>query len=292
MTADTQEGVTMIINHNISALVAKRALSNTGRDMDKSMERLATGMRINRPGDDAPGFAVSERLRSQIRGLSQAERNTQDGMSFLQVTEGNLEQVNSILQRLRELSVQSANGIYSNEDRKLVQLEVSQLVEEVERISVTAEFNKVKPLDGRFSRAKNNPMTLQVGANASERVDVYINTMSSSALKLKNAQKNLTLSTPNQATDSLQVLDDAISKVNRLRSDLGAYYNRLDLTLKSLSNNYVNIVASESQVRDADMATEMVEYSKNQILTKSGVAMLAQANLRPESVVKLLTDRY
>ncbi len=135
-------------------------------------------------------------------------------------------------------------------------------------------------------------MTLQVGANASERVDVYINTMSSSALKLKNAQKNLTISTPNQATDSLQVLDEAISKVNRLRSDLGAYYNRLDLTLKSLSNNYVNIVASESQVRDADMATEMVEYSKNQILTKSGVAMLAQANLRPESVVKLLTDRY
>ncbi|XDD44338.1 flagellin [Leptospira sp. WS60.C2] len=282
----------MIINHNISALVAKRALTNTSRDMDKSMEHLATGMRINRPGDDSLGFSLSEKLRSQIRALGQAERNTQDGMSFLQVTEGSLDQVNSILQRLRELSVQSANGIYSNEDRKLVQLEVSQLVEEVERIGTSAEFNKVKPLDGRFSRAAKTPMTLQVGANGSEKIEVYINTMTSSSLKLKQAGSKFTLSTPNKASDSLQVLDDAISKVNRLRSDLGAYYNRLDLTLKSLSNNYVNMVSSESQVRDADMATEMVEYSKNQILTKSGVAMLAQANLRPESVVKLLTDRY
>ncbi|TGL90994.1 flagellin [Leptospira congkakensis] len=282
----------MIINHNISALVAKRALTNTSRDMDKSMEHLATGMRINRAGDDSLGFAVSEKLRSQIRGLGQAERNTQDGMSFIQVTEGSLDQVNSILQRLRELSVQSSNGIYSNEDRKLVQLEVSQLVEEVERIGTSAEFNKIKPLDGRFSRASKNPMTLQVGANGSEKIELYINTMTSSSLKLKTAGNKLTLSTPNKASDSLQVLDEAITKVNQLRSDLGAYYNRLDLTLKSLSNNYVNIVSSESQVRDADMATEMVEYSKNQILTKSGVAMLAQANLRPESVVKLLTDRY
>ncbi len=288
----TQEGVTMIINHNVSALIAKRALQNTSRDMDKSMERLSTGMRLNRPGDDAPGFAVSEKLRSQIRGLGQAERNAQDGLSFLQVTEGSLEQVNSILQRLRELSVQSSNGIYSNDDRKLVQLEVSQLVEEVERIGTTAEFNKVRPLDGRFSRAGKNPMSVQVGSNAGERVDIYINTMNSSSLKLKSGTDRLTLSTSEKANGSLQVLDDAISKVNRLRSDLGAYYNRLDLTLRSLSNNYVNLVSSESQVRDADMATEMVEFSKNQILTKSGVAMLAQANVRPESVVKLLTDRY
>ncbi|MDZ4727151.1 MAG: flagellin [Leptospira sp.] len=282
----------MIINHNVSALIAKRALQNTSRDMDKSMERLSTGMRLNRPGDDAPGFAVSEKLRSQIRGLGQAERNAQDGLSFLQVTEGSLEQVNSILQRLRELSVQSSNGIYSNDDRKLVQLEVSQLVEEVERIGTTAEFNKVRPLDGRFSRAGKNPMSVQVGSNAGERVDIYINTMNSSSLKLKSGTDRLTLSTSEKANGSLQVLDDAISKVNRLRSDLGAYYNRLDLTLRSLSNNYVNLVSSESQVRDADMATEMVEFSKNQILTKSGVAMLAQANVRPESVVKLLTDRY
>lgn len=282
----------MIINHNVSALIAKRALQNTSRDMDKSMERLSTGMRLNRPGDDAPGFAVSEKLRSQIRGLGQAERNAQDGLSFLQVTEGSLDQVNSILQRLRELSVQSSNGIYSNEDRNLVQLEVSQLVEEVERIGKTAEFNKVRPLDGRFSRASKNPMSFQVGGNAGERIDVYINTMTGSSLKISGGNNRLTLSTPDKANGSLQVLDDAITKVNRLRSDLGAYYNRLDLTLKSLSNNYVNLVSSESQVRDADMAMEMVEYSRNQILTKSGVAMLAQANVRPESVVKLLTDRY
>ncbi len=288
----TQEGVTMIINHNVSALIAKRALQNTSRDMDKSMERLSTGMRLNRPGDDAPGFAVSEKLRSQIRGLGQAERNAQDGLSFLQVTEGSLEQVNSILQRLRELSVQSSNGIYSNDDRNLVQLEVSQLVEEVDRIGKTAEFNSIRPLDGRFSRASKNPMSFQVGGNAGERIDVYINTMSGSSLKISGGTDRLTLSTPDKASGSLKVLDEAITKVNRLRSDLGAYYNRLDLTMKSLSNNYVNLVSSESQVRDADMAMEMVEYSRNQILTKSGVAMLAQANVRPESVVKLLTDRY
>ncbi|TGL62724.1 flagellin [Leptospira ognonensis] len=282
----------MIINHNVSALIAKRALQNTSRDMDKSMERLSTGMRLNRPGDDAPGFAVSEKLRSQIRGLGQAERNAQDGLSFLQVTEGSLEQVNSILQRLRELSVQSSNGIYSNDDRNLVQLEVSQLVEEVDRIGKTAEFNSIRPLDGRFSRASKNPMSFQVGGNAGERIDVYINTMSGSSLKISGGTDRLTLSTPDKASGSLKVLDEAITKVNRLRSDLGAYYNRLDLTMKSLSNNYVNLVSSESQVRDADMAMEMVEYSRNQILTKSGVAMLAQANVRPESVVKLLTDRY
>ncbi|TGN08450.1 flagellin [Leptospira ilyithenensis] len=282
----------MIINHNVSALVARRSLHNTNRDMDKSMERLSTGMRINRPGDDAPGFAVSERLRTQIRGLGQAERNAQDGLSFLQVTEGSLEQVNSILQRLRELSVQSSNGIYSNEDRKLVQLEVSQLVEEVERIGNTSEFNKIRPLDGRFSRAGKSPMSLQVGSNAGEKVEIFINTMNSSSLKLKTGGTKLALSTPEKANNSLLVLDDAISKVNRMRSDLGAYYNRLDMTLKSLGNNYVNIVSSESQVRDADMALEVVEFTKNQILTKSGVAMLAQANTRPEQVVKLLTDRY
>lgn len=288
----TQEGVTMIINHNVSALIAKRALQNTSRDMDKSMERLSTGLRLNRPGDDAPGFAMSERLRSQISGLSQAERNGQNGMSFLQVTEGSLEQVNTILQRLRELSVQSANGIYSNEDRSLIQLEVSQLVEEVDRIGKNAEFNRIYPLDGRFSYAGKSPMTVQIGGNTGEKVDIFINTMNGASLKLKTGAERFSLSTPDKATGSLKVLDDAITKVNRMRSDLGAYYNRLDLTMRSLSNNYVNLVSSESQVRDADMALEMVEYSKNQILTKSGVAMLAQANVRPESVVKLLTDRY
>ncbi|MCZ8156972.1 MAG: flagellin [Leptospira sp.] len=282
----------MIINHNVSALIAKRALHNTGRDMDKSMERLSTGLRLNRPGDDAPGFAMSERLRSQISGLSQAERNGQNGMSFLQVTEGSLEQVNTILQRLRELSVQSANGIYSNEDRSLIQLEVSQLVEEVDRIGKNAEFNRIYPLDGRFSYAGKSPMTVQIGGNTGEKVDIFINTMNGASLKLKTGAERFSLSTPDKATGSLKVLDDAITKVNRMRSDLGAYYNRLDLTMRSLSNNYVNLVSSESQVRDADMALEMVEYSKNQILTKSGVAMLAQANVRPESVVKLLTDRY
>ncbi|MCC5816267.1 MAG: flagellin [Leptospira sp.] len=282
----------MKINHNISALTANRVLKQTNSDMDKSMERLSTGMRINRPGDDAPSFAVSERLRTQIRGLAQAERNAQDGLSFLQVTEGSLDQVNGILQRLRELSIQTSNGIYSTEDRQLVQLEVSQLIEEVDRIGKTAEFNRVRPLDGRFARAASAPMVLHVGANQDEKLSIYIGTMNASSLKLVEGDRKSSLSTPAKANDLISLIDDAISRVNRQRADLGAYYNRLELTIGSLSNNYVNMVASESRIRDADMAEEVVGFVRNQVLTKSGVAMIAQANSRPDQVVKLLSDRF
>ncbi|WCL48133.1 flagellin N-terminal helical domain-containing protein [Leptospira sp. GIMC2001] len=282
----------MKINHNISALTSNRVLKETNNAMDKSMERLSTGMRINRPGDDAPSFAVSERLRTQIRGLAQAERNAQDGLSFLQVTEGSLDQVNGILQRLRELSVQTANGIYSTEDRQLVQLEVSQLIEEVDRIGKTAEFNRIRPLDGRFSRALSSPMLLHVGANQDEKLSIYIGTMNASTLKLTNGEKKSSLSTPANANDLISLIDDAIGKVNKQRAELGAYYNRLELTIGSLSNNYVSMVASESRIRDADMAEEVVEFVRNQVLTKSGTAMVAQANSRPDQVIKLLSDRF
>ncbi len=164
----------MIINHNISALRTNNVLKSVNKELDKTMEKLSTGLRINRAGDDALGFAMSEKMRTQIRGLAQAERNVMDGVSFIQVTEGTLEQVNNILQRLRELSIQTSNGIYSNEDRKLVQLEVDQLIEEVDRIGNSAEFNHIKPLSGDHSNQSNKPIQLQVGPNQNEKLDIFI----------------------------------------------------------------------------------------------------------------------
>lgn len=282
----------MIIGHNLSALAANKVLKSANAEMDKSMERLATGLRINRAGDDATGFAVSEKMRTQIRGLAQAEKNVTNGISFVQSTEGSLDQVNEILQRLRELSVQSANGIYSVGDRQQVQLEVSQLIDEIDRMGNTAEFNKVKTLDGTYARQKKNPMTLQVGANQNEKLQIYIGTMNATALKLQKAGKRETISTPANANKMMGAIDDAIGKVSRQRADLGAYYNRLEITSKALDTQYLNVVASESRIRDADMASEMVEFMKNQILSKSAMAMLAQANARPEQVVKLISDRF
>ncbi|PJZ78741.1 flagellin [Leptospira neocaledonica] len=282
----------MIINHNISALRANNVLKTVNHELDKTTEKLSTGMRINRAGDDALGFAVSERMRTQIRGLAQAERNVMDGVSFIQVTEGNLEQVNNILQRLRELSIQTSNGIYSDDDRKLVQLEVDQLIEEVDRLGKTAEFNKIRPLSGAYSKDSKNPIQLHVGPNQNEKLEIFVDAMNAGALQLEANGKKQTLSTPASSNAMIGILDNAIQKVNKQRSDLGAYYNRLEITAEGLQANYINMVSAESRVRDADMAEHIVDYTKNQILTKSGVAMLAQANMRPEQVVKLLSERF
>ncbi|PJZ69520.1 flagellin [Leptospira perolatii] len=282
----------MIINHNISALRTNNVLKTVNKELDKTMEKLSTGMRINRAGDDALGFAVSERMRTQIRGLAQAERNVMDGVSFIQVTEGNLEQVNNILQRLRELSIQTSNGIYSDDDRKLVQLEVDQLIDEVDRLGKTAEFNKIRPLSGAYSKESKNPVQLHVGPNQNEKLEIFVDAMNASALKLETNGKKQTLSTPASSNTMIGILDNAIQRVNKQRSDLGAYYNRLEITAEGLQANYVNMVSAESRVRDADMAEYIVDFTKNQILTKSGVAMLAQANMRPEQVVKLLSERF
>ncbi|GBF37631.1 flagellin N-terminal helical domain-containing protein [Leptospira johnsonii] len=282
----------MIINHNISALRANNVLKTVNHELDKTTEKLSTGMRINRAGDDALGFAVSERMRTQIRGLAQAERNVMDGVSFIQVTEGNLEQVNNILQRLRELSIQTSNGIYSDDDRKLVQLEVDQLIEEVDRLGKTAEFNKIRPLSGAYSKESKNPIQLHVGPNQNEKLEIFVDAMNAGALQLETNGKKQTLSTPASSNAMIGILDNAIQKVNKQRSDLGAYYNRLEITAEGLQANYINMVSAESRVRDADMAEHIVDYTKNQILTKSGVAMLAQANMRPEQVVKLLSERF
>ncbi|GHV06906.1 flagellin [Spirochaetia bacterium] len=283
----------MIINHNMSALYANRELGVTQGDVSKSIEKLSSGQRINRAGDDASGLAVSEKMRSQIRGLNQAERNIQNGVSFIQTTEGYLQETQDILHRLRELSVQSANGIYTDEDRMMIQVEVSQLVDEVNRIASHAQFNGMNLLTGSFAQnsAVNKTMQLQVGANMDQNESIYIGTMTAQALGLANAQGQdggLSISTPEEANQAIGTVDSALRMVSRQRSDLGAYQNRFEMASEGVAIAAENIQAAESRIRDADMASEMVNYTKNQILSQAGNAMLAQANVRTQSVLQLL----
>ncbi len=281
----------MIINHNMSAINANKVLKFKHWEVNKSMESLSSGMRINKAGDDASGLAVSEKMRTQIQGLRQAERNTEDGMSFVQTTEGYLNQTTEILQRIRVLAVQSSNGIYTDQDRQLIQVEVSALVDEVDRISSQAEFNKFKLLLGDFSRT--NPkasMWFHMGANMHQRERVYIGTMTAQGLGLKEKTGAFIadLATAGSANQTIGVIDDALHKISKQRSDLGAYYNRLDYAAKGLMTAYENIQASESRIRDADMAETMVDLTKNNVLVQSGTAMLAQANMKTRSVLQLL----
>ena len=280
----------MIINHNMSAINANRSLKFTHWEVDNSMRKLSSGIRINRSGDDASGLAVSEKMRTQIMGLRQAERNTEDGMSFVQTAEGYLNQTASIIQRVRVLAIQSSNGIYTPEDRQLIQVEVSALIDEVDRIASQAEFNRFKVLTGRFSRINGQAsMWFHMGPNQNQRERVYIGTMTAAALKFKTGGRiSLILSTPRGANDSLGVLDNALQAISKQRADLGAYYNRLEMAAKGLMNAYENVQAAESRIRDADMAEEMVDFTKNTVLIHSGTAMLAQANLQPQSILRLL----
>jgi flagellin len=281
----------MIINHNMSAINANRTLKFTQWGVDKSMEKLSSGERINKAGDDASGLAVSEKMRTQIQGLRQAERNTEDGMSFVQTAEGYLSQTSQIIQRIRVMAIQSANGIYSNSDRQLIQVEVSALVDEVDRIASQAEFNRFKVLTGEFSKVSPKAsMWFHLGANQNQRERVYIGTMTAQAFKFKDATGKviLTLSSPGGANDALGVLDSSLQVLAKQRADLGAYYNRLEMTAKGLMTAYENIQAAESRIRDADMAEEMVDFTKNQILVQTGTSMLAQANVQSQSVLRLI----
>ena len=279
----------MRINHNMSAIFANRHLKLMTQNLDRSIERLSSGQAINKAGDDASGLAVSEKMRTQINGLFQAEKNTMNGLSFIQVAEGSLQQINDILQRVRTLSVQAANGIYSNQDRQQIQVEVSSLIDEIDRISTSAEFNRMKMLTGVFSSSsKTGSMFFHVGPNANQRIRAFITTMSSRALNLWNAGNKRTISTVGEANTMLGFIDRGLDRLNRQRADLGAYYNRMENTAKALNLSYENMMAADSRIRDADMAAEMVEFTKNQILVQSGVAMLTQANAQPQLVVKLL----
>ncbi len=281
----------MIINHNMSAVNANRTLKFTQWSVNRSMEKLSSGERINRAGDDASGLAVSEKMRTQIQGLRQAERNTEDGMSFVQTAEGYLAQTAQIIQRIRVLAVQAANGIYTNEDRQLIQVEVSALVDEVDRIASQAEFNRFKILTGEFSKVNpKSSMWFHMGPNANQRVRVFIGTMTAQAFRMKDATGKvaITLTSPGGANASIGVMDVALQKLSKQRADLGAYYNRLEHSAKGLMTAYENVQASESRIRDTDMAEEMVDFTKNTVLVQSGTAMLAQANLQPQSVLRLL----
>ncbi|MGL4986461.1 MAG: flagellin [Treponemataceae bacterium] len=283
----------MIINHNMSAMYANRTAGVAYDGVQKDIEKLSSGLRINRGADDASGLAVSEKMRSQIRGLNQASQNIQNGVSFIQTAEGYLQGTTDILQRIRELSVQSANGIYTSEDRMQIQVEVSQLVAEVDRIASQAQFNGMNMLTGGFAdETVGRAMQLQVGANVDQNAKVFIGTMTSLSLGLMGAQgtpdEKLDITTSDNANMAIATLDSALRTVTKQRADLGAYQNRFEIAQKSIDNSAENLQAAESRIRDTDMAKAMVEYTKNQILVQSGTAMLAQANGRSQNVLSLI----
>jgi flagellin len=289
----------MIINHNMSAQFAQRQNKFNNMSVDSNIEKLSSGLRINRAGDDASGLAVSEKMRAQIRGLNQAERNASDGISFIQTTEGYLQETQDILQRVRELAVQSSNGIYSSEDRMQIQVEVSQLVDEINRVASHAQFNGMNILTGRFA-AENGTnvvtasMWFHIGANMDQRERVFIGTMTAQGLGLQgtgglpHTASFISISTPEKANTVIGVVDTALRTVSKQRADLGAYQNRLELAQQGIAIGAENLQAAESRIRDVDMAKEMVDFVKNQILVQSSNAMLAQANQKNQSVLQLL----
>lgn len=289
----------MVINHNMSAMFAQRQQKFNTMDTQGNIEKLSSGMRINRAGDDASGLAVSEKMRAQIGGLQQAERNAADGISLIQTAEGYLQGSQDILQRMRELAVQSSNGIYTAEDRMQIQVEISSLVDEVNRIASHAQFNGMNLLTGRFANETGTntvtaSMYFHIGANMDQRERVFIGTMTAQGLGIQSSDglphtaTFISMSTPDKANIAIGVIDEALKAVSKQRADLGAYQNRLDYARQSLSVGAENIQAAESRIRDTDMADEIVNFTTNQILVQSSTAMIAQANQQPQSVLQLL----
>lgn len=288
----------MIINHNISALFAARANESVDKMLTKNLETLSSGYRINRAGDDAAGLAVSEKMRAQIRGLNQASRNAADGISFIQTAEGYLQETQDVLHRIRELAIQSANGIYTDEDRLQIQVEFSQLVDEVDRVASHAQFNELNLLTGRFANPVAGTPTASVwffiGANIDQREQVFIGTMTVAGLGLTGQLpggadvRTDGAINPENANQSIGILDQAINRLSKQRADLGSFQNRLELAITGIDIGAENLQASESRIRDANIAREVVDFTKNQILIQSSTAMLAQANVKNQSVLQLL----
>ncbi|MCR5290446.1 MAG: flagellin [Treponema sp.] len=285
----------MVINHNMSAMFAQRSQGMTELANQKIMQKLSSGEKINRAGDDASGLAVSEKMRAQIRGLNKASENAQNGISFIQTTEGYLQETTDIVQRIRELAIQSSNGIYSDEDRMQIQVEVSSLIAEVDRIASCAQFNGMNMLTGRFAEPTGEnsvtaSMWFHIGANMDQRMQVFIGTMSATALGMRKIgdESIMSLETPDDANRAIGTLDEALKKINKQRADLGAYQNRLEKTVVGLDIGAENLQASESRIRDTDMAAAMVEFTKDQVLSQAGTAMLAQANQASQNVLSLL----
>lgn len=274
----------MIINHNLSAINANRNLGINDTSMNKSLEKLSSGFRINRAADDAAGLAISEKMRGQINGLNQASRNAQDGISMIQTAEGALNETHAILQRMRELAIQSSNDTNTDADRSQIQSEVVQLQSEIDRIGSTTQFNTKSLLNGGMN---TTAAIFQIGANAAQTISLKISDMRSAALKVDNAN-GVKMSTQATAQASIAKLDAALSSVSTQRANLGAVQNRLEHTIANLNVASENLNAAESRIRDVDMATEMSSFTKQQVLQQAGTAMLAQANQKPQSVLKLL----
>ena len=270
----------MVINHNMGAANALRNTNINQNAASKSMEKLSSGLRINRAGDDAAGLSISEKMRAQIRGLNQASTNSQDGISMVQTAEGALNETQNILQRMRELAVQAANGTNVTEDRSAIKAEIDQLSAEIDRIANNTEFNTQK----LFNDTNGKTVTFQVGANSGQVISVKFSSMTAASLTVNN----ITVDTSANASNSISTINKAIVAVSTQRSTLGAVQNRLEHTISNLDNASENLTAAESRIRDVDMAEEMSEYSKNNILQQAAQAMLAQANQQPQNVLQLL----
>ena len=272
----------MIVQHNMTALNANRQLGVSNSSLAKSTEKLSSGYRINRAGDDAAGLSISEKMRGQIRGLNQASTNAQDGVSLIQTAEGALNEVHSVLQRMRELSVQASNDTNVTKDREAIASEQKALVAEIDRIASQTEFNTMKLLNGNFASGKN----LQVGANANQSIAISIADIGSGSLGVDDAENQMDSFT--NATAFISAVDTAITTVSEQRSNLGAIQNRLEHTIANADNTSENLQAAESRIRDVNMADEMVKYSKSSILQQAGQSMLAQANQSTQGVLSLL----
>ncbi len=307
----------MRINHNLASINTLNQLQRNNDTTGANLEKLSSGLRINRASDDAAGLAISEKMRAQIRGLDQSARNAQDGISLIQTAEGGLSEIHSLLQRMRELAVQAGNDTNTDSDRGEIQKEVNQLTSEINRVSNSTEFNTKKLLDSSVSGSAG--LTMQIGANGGQTFTITINDMRATALKVSVsgfsggsvtagsglsatykvsgvyseattsvAQGGLDLSSAAKATAAVDVMDDAIKTVSSERSKLGSFQNRLEHVISNLNNSSENLTAAESRVRDVDMAKEMMEFTKNNILSQAAQAMLAQANQQPQAILQLL----
>ena len=274
----------MIVQHNITAMNSNRMLGLTTNSLAKSTEKLSSGYRINRAADDAAGLSISEKMRKQIRGLDRASTNAQDGVSAVQTAEGALNEVHSMLQRMSELAVQASNGTNATQDRTALDNEVQQLKTEIERVGTTTQFNKMDILTGEFS--SNNEKTLQVGANQDQVITIAISALTSTVGSALDA--TVKVGTASAAQSSITIIQNSITNLSALRSKLGALQNRLEHTVANLDNISENTQSAESRIRDTDMAEEMVQYSKNNILQQAGQSMLAQANQANQGVLSLL----
>jgi len=275
----------MRINNNITAINSHRQYGINNSSLGKNMEKLSSGFRVNRAADDAAGLAISEKMRAQVRGLDMASKNSQDAISLVQVAEGGMQTIQDILQRMRELSVQAASDTNVTLDRKALDLELQQLIQEVDNIAKTSEFNEMRLLDGKFQNK-----IVQAGANVGQTMSISISSMSAQGLKLTNAARTETISIASRtlATVALGMITGALNSVSMMRATLGAYQNRLEYKIRNLDNAAENIAAAESRIRDVDMAKMMTEFTKNNILFQASTAMLAQANALPQSVLQLL----